>query len=161
MRGGGVDEARGQGQVAARHQDDLAALGHVVQKLLGERRGQTVVLGDEVELVIAQQARDVEVARSHACPLVITDEGFGVNHGAAILEDPRARVQQLAISAPGEDANDGDVGRAGEQQPDIHAALGRVHEGREERGWRDEIRVGNPEPLRHRRREQLHRAIDT
>src|SRR2546425_303913 len=66
--------------MARRHQDDLAALGHVVQKLFGERRGQTIVLGDEIELVIAQQARDVEVARSHACPLVITDEGLGVNH---------------------------------------------------------------------------------
>ena len=91
---------------------------------------------------------------------MIGEQRLSVQHRPAILEDPRARVQQLAIPAAGKNAHDGDVRCAGEQQAHIHAAASRVHERREQRRRGDEVGVGNPEPLRHRRREKLHRAIN-
>ena len=131
-----------------------------MQKLRRQCGRETVGLRHEVELVIPEQARDVEVARPHASPIVIGDERFRVQHRSAEFEDAGAGMQQLAISAAREDANDRHVGGAGQEQPDVHAAAGRVDEGSIERRRSDEICVGYPEPLRDRGGEQLHGAVD-
>ena len=160
IHGGGSDELGRQREPAARHQNDLAALRHVVQELRRECGGQPIVLGDEVELVIAEQARDVEVARSDPRPFVIGEQRLSVQHRPAILEDAGAGMQQLAVPAAREDADNRDVGGAGEQQSHIHAAARRIDKGCIERRRRHEIRIRDPQPFRHRRGEQLHRAID-
>jgi hypothetical protein len=78
----------------------LPAAGNVSPKLgfhgLCERR----ILDEHVELIVSQEARRVEIARSYSHPAVIAHDALGVQHGSVPLIDPDPASEQVPVPDP-------------------------------------------------------------
>src|SRR5204863_319196 len=96
-------------------QHDFAAGREVAQELLRQRGGEMVAFGEEIQLVVPEQARDVEITRPDARPAVIDQQRLGMQHRALPLEDAGTRTQQIAIADPRGVTQDGEVARAGDE----------------------------------------------
>src|SRR5215211_3493885 len=51
---------------------------------------------------LAPTAGDVQVRRADLRPPAVGDEGFGVDHRSAVLEDANTRLQELPVARTGE-----------------------------------------------------------
>ncbi len=121
--------------------------------------GQTRVFDQDVELVISQQARGVEIARADPDPAVIAHDGLGMKHRTIPFEDPDSAAQQIPVANAGEVPDQWHVAGAGNQQPDIHPVPSRVAQGLKQPGWRDQVSVGDPEPLHAAGGQQLDHPV--
>ena len=152
-----VHQSRRQPPAGLQH--DFAARGEIAPELVRQLARQRLALGREVELVVREQARHVQVARADAGPAAIHQHRLRVDHRTLVLEHAHAGAEQVAIADPREIAQDGEVTRAGHEQPHVHAAPRRVDQTGVQRRGRDQVGVGDPQPLGGARGEQLHGAV--
>ena len=92
-----------------------------------------LVLHRQAGLVVQLEGAVVEVDRSHARPRAVHGQRLGVQHRGPVLVQLGARLQQLVVNRPPGGPDDALVDmRAGHQDPQPDAALGRVHQRLEE-----------------------------
>jgi len=105
----------------------LTAPADVQAELVFQGLGQARVLDQDVELVISQQARGVQIARPDAHPAVIAHDGFGMKHRTILFKDTDSAAQEVPVPDAGEIPDQRQIARAGNQQPDVDPLVGRVH----------------------------------
>ena len=98
-------------------QADLDAPVDVPAELGFHHLAQPRVIGQDVDLVIREEAGDVEIARPDPDPAPVHHDRLGVEHRAAPFEDPHAGAQQLVVVDPGEPLDPGQVALARRQHP--------------------------------------------
>ena len=75
-------------------QHDLRGARQVLEVLLLHRAREGFVLDHDVQLAVADPARDVQVGRAHARPAAVGDRGLRVHHRPVPLEDAHAGLEQ-------------------------------------------------------------------
>ena len=118
-----------------------------------------VAFGEEIQLVVPEQARDVEITRPDARPAVIDQQRLGMQHRALPLEDAGTRTQQIAVADPRGIPQDGEVARAGDEQAHVHPGPCGVDQAGVQRRRGDQIRVGDPQTVRRARGQELDSAV--
>ena len=141
----------------ARVQHDFGRALEVLDEHRFHLPGKPRVLDDDVELAIADPARDVQVRRSDARPAAVGDRRLRMQHGPVPLEHADAALEQRPVPGTGDRPQRGNVGRPWHEQSHVHA-VGRRRPQRLHVGRRAcVIRVGEPQRfLRHRRDELIH-----
>jgi hypothetical protein len=83
---------------AVRVEHDLRGVLEVAFVHVRELAGDACVLDGDVELVVADPAREIEVGRSHARPAGVRDRRFRVQHRAVPFEDAYVRFEERPVA---------------------------------------------------------------
>jgi hypothetical protein len=94
-----------------------------VHPLHGSR--EAFIFDHDVQLVVTDPARDIQIAGAYPRPAAIGDCALGMHHGPVPLVDPDPRFEQRAVSEPRERPEPGEIACPGHEEPDIHAVEGR------------------------------------
>jgi hypothetical protein len=79
-------------------QHDFRRVAEVIAILTLHRAGESLVLDGNVELVVPDEAREIEVRRAHPGHRPSADGSLGVHHRPVPLEDTNAGLEKGTVS---------------------------------------------------------------
>ena len=119
------------------------------------------VFDRDVELVVADPARQIEIGRSHARPAPVRHRRLRVQHRAVPFEHPYAAFQKRAVTGPRHARYDREVARAGNEEPHVDAVARRRAQRLHVRRDAEEIRIREPQRARRHCGNELIEPVKT
>ena len=104
--------------------------------------GKRCTVDREIDLIVADQAQAIQIARSNGRPLPIDGTGLGVQHRVAVSKNANPTFQTVRKVAMGHPVCQNVVGLPRNQHPHIHATADRLLEGIDEHMIGDEVGGG-------------------